>query len=174
MKTISVVILVSLITLFAAVQAADWRSLLEDGLHDPENASISLLQEPGEALSVLPPDDAGNKVDWVQALQGGYIQPRSGLLKEYAEKILDTDIVMTGSGAGSLPFVRFPHKAHTQWLDCGNCHDSLFKPKAGATPVTMLAILEGEYCGRCHGAVAFPLTECQRCHTVPQNSVSGR
>lgn len=167
-----VAILAGLAALFTVVKAANWRSLLEDGLHDPASAALSLLQEPAEALSVLPPDSAGNKVDWVQALEGGYIQPRSGLLQERPERILDTDIVMTGSGAGSLPFVRFPHKPHTQWLDCGNCHDNLFKAKAGATPVTMLAILEGEYCGRCHGAVAFPLTECQRCHTVAQNSVS--
>jgi hypothetical protein len=32
----------------------------------------------------------------------------------------------------------------------------------------MLAILEGEQCGQCHGAVAFPLTECTRCHAIPQ------
>jgi hypothetical protein len=27
----------------------------------------------------------------------------------------------------------------------------------------------GEHCGRCHGAVAFPLTECTRCHSVQQD-----
>ena len=47
---------------------------------------------------------------------------------------------------------------HTEWLDCTNCHDKLFLPKAGATPVNMFAVLQGEYCGRCHGAVSFPLT----------------
>jgi ribosomal protein L40E len=35
--------------------------------------------------------------------------------------------------------------------------------------MSMFAILQGEFCGRCHGAVSFPLTECRRCHSVPQN-----
>jgi hypothetical protein len=30
----------------------------------------------------------------------------------------------------------------------------------------MQKILDGEQCGVCHGAVAFPLTECRRCHSV--------
>jgi len=154
-----------------AVQAQTWLSLQKDKMHDPDNPGLRLLQQPGEALVLLPPDSAGNKVDWVKALTAGYIQPRGGLRQDRPSKILDTDIIMTGNGAGSLPFVRFPHKPHTEWLDCSNCHDKLFQAKAGATPVSMLAILEGEYCGRCHGAVSFPLTECNRCHTVLQDSV---
>ena len=154
-----------------AVQAANWRELAQDNLHDPNNPGIALLHQPSEALSLLPLDSAGNHVDWVQALQGNYIQPRGGLWQDKPAEVLDLDVIMTGNGSGSLPFVRFPHKAHTQWLDCGNCHEELFKSKAGATPVTMLAILNGEYCGRCHGAVSFPLTECGRCHSVPQDSV---
>jgi c(7)-type cytochrome triheme protein len=43
----------------------------------------------------------------------------------------------------------------------------LFKSKAGATKqLNMFQILQGEYCGVCHGAVSFPLTECKRCHSV--------
>jgi hypothetical protein len=37
----------------------------------------------------------------------------------------------------------------------------------------MLHILEGKQCGQCHGAVAFPLTECARCHNTartPENA----
>ena len=163
------VLLIGLLGGGLLVQAANWRSLVEDGMHDPDNAGLALLQQPSEALSILPPDTAGNKVNWVLALEDGYIQPRSGLWRENPSEVLDSDVVMIG--AGSLPFVRFPHKPHTQWLDCTNCHEQLFKSQAGATPISMSAILEGEYCGRCHGAVAFPLTECNRCHTVPQNSV---
>ncbi|MFO1352094.1 MAG: c(7)-type cytochrome triheme domain-containing protein [Gammaproteobacteria bacterium] len=155
--------------MIGAAQAENWQTLREDGLHDPNVATLPLLQEPREALQVLPPDGAGNKVNWVQALQGGYIAPRTSLWQDKASKILDSDVVM--KGAGSLPYVRFPHKPHSEWLDCVNCHDGIFKAKAGATPVTMAAILEGEYCGRCHGAVSFPLTECNRCHTVPVDSV---
>jgi hypothetical protein len=31
-------------------------------------------------------------------------------------------------------------------------------------------VLSGEKCGLCHGAVAFPLTECNRCHSVQRDS----
>jgi c(7)-type cytochrome triheme protein len=44
----------------------------------------------------------------------------------------------------------------------------LFKTKAGTSNVNMMQILSGEKCGLCHGAVAFPLTECQRCHSLPR------
>jgi c(7)-type cytochrome triheme protein len=37
--------------------------------------------------------------------------------------------------------------------------------KQGANPVSMDRIIRGEYCGRCHGVVAFPFTDCLRCHS---------
>ena len=46
--------------------------------------------------------------------------------------------------------------------------------QAGVNPVNMFAVLQGEYCGRCHGAVAFPLTECLRCHSVARNKFKGK
>ena len=147
----------------------DWKKLQEDGLHDPEAAGLQLLQQPEEALRLLPKDTAGNKVDWVRALRDNYIQPRSYLHEKKELEILDSDVLLKGTG--DSPFVLFPHKAHTEWLECSNCHDKLFSAKAGATPITMMSILQGEYCGQCHGAVSFPLTECNRCHSVPQDSV---
>ena len=150
--------------------AGQWRPLAEDGLHDPENPALELLQEPTEALSVLPPDTAGNKVDWINALRGGYIRPRTSLEKNVQLNVLESEILMQDTG--EMPMVRFPHKPHTEWLDCANCHDELFATKAGETPVNMLAILEGKYCGVCHGAVSFPLTECKRCHSVPRETAA--
>ena len=141
-----------------------WKKLAEDGLHDPANPGIVYLQEPGEALSKLPVDAVGNQVLWVRALQQGLISPRTNVIPETKIRVLDQDVIMPRTG--EMPMVRFPHKQHTEWLDCSNCHDSIFKTKAGATPVDMMAILSGEYCGQCHGAVAFPLTECNRCHSV--------
>jgi c(7)-type cytochrome triheme protein len=70
-----------------------------------------------------------------------------------------------------MPAVKFPHRQHTLWLDCSNCHNGLFKDKIGANKFSMVAILNGEQCGLCHGAVAFPLTECNRCHSVPNESL---
>lgn len=142
-----------------------WRPLAEDGIHDPANPALDYLQDPADALSRLPRDTAGNKVDWIRALADGYIRPRSTLTATGPVDTLETSILMNRTG--SIPRVRFPHEAHTELLACANCHEHLFASKAGATPITMAKILEGEYCGVCHGAVAFPLTECNRCHSVP-------
>ena len=154
----------------STLHADAWQKLEQDGLHDPESAGLSVLQQPEEALSVLPSDTAGNMVDWVKALRDNYIQPRSYLHVEKKLEILDSNILMKGTG--DAPYVLFPHKAHTEWLECSNCHEKLFISKAGATQIKMLAILQGEACGRCHGAVSFPLTECNRCHSVSQESAT--
>lgn len=139
--------------------------LAKDGLHDPANPAIKLLQEPREALRSLPADVVGNNVRWVEALERGLITPRASILPGTSVRVLDEDVIMPRTG--ELPMVRFPHRQHTELLDCDNCHEKMFKSKAGATKsVNMFQILQGEYCGVCHGAVAFPLTECKRCHSV--------
>ena len=145
-----------------------WNPIARDGVHDPRSPAVGQLQEPREALSVLPPDIVGNQVRWVEALDRGRINPRTSLKPETEVRVLDADIIM--SRYGSLRAVRFPHRAHTLWLDCSNCHEKIFVSKAGANPITMLRILSGEFCGQCHGAVAFPLTECGRCHSVSKNA----
>jgi c(7)-type cytochrome triheme protein len=165
------ILLLLLVSLqFTAVHASEWKTLKEDGLHDPLNPSLQWLQNPGDALGRMPSDNAGNKVDWVRAFDDGYIRPRSSVKGEAEVRMLDTEIIMNDTG--SLPRVLFPHRPHTKWLDCENCHEKIFRSKAGATPVTMSKILDGEYCGVCHGAVSFPLTECNRCHSVPLNGAT--
>lgn len=149
-----------------AAGAAQWQPLRKDGLHDPSSPAIRQLQQPAEALSKLPRDTTGNLVRWVEAMEKGYIEPRTNIYPETKVQVLDQDILMNLKGG--MPIVRFPHRAHTLWLDCGNCHDQLFKAQTGANRLSMMAILQGEQCGVCHGAVAFPLTECNRCHSVPR------
>lgn len=146
-----------------------WRSLHNDGVHDPAGPAIGVLQEPAEALAPLPRDSAGNLVSWVRAIDSGAINPRTNLFPETVVRVLDQDIII--AKYGSMPAVKFPHRQHTLWLDCTNCHDSLFKARIGANKFSMTAILNGEQCGLCHGAVAFPLTECNRCHSVPNASL---
>jgi len=146
-----------------------WKPIAEDGIHDPTSPALPLLQEPGEALSVLPRDAEGNRVNWVTALQEGHIAPRTNIYPETKIQVLDLDIVFPDTS--SMHMVTFPHRQHTEWLDCSNCHDRIFKEKTGANPVNMLKILNGEYCGQCHGAVSFPLTECGRCHNTPRPPV---
>jgi len=144
-----------------------WLPLDKDGVHDPRSPAIRLLQQPADALSVLPPDTAGNMVSWVKAIDSGAIQPRSNLLPGTEVRLRDDDFII--AKYGSMAAVKFPHRQHTLWLDCTNCHEELFKAKAGANKFSMTAILNGEQCGVCHGAVAFPLTECNRCHSVPNH-----
>jgi c(7)-type cytochrome triheme protein len=150
------------------VAAARWSPLAKDGVHDAASPAIGQLQEPSEALSTLPPDHAGNMVRWMQALDQGHITPRSQILPGTQVNLRTTDVLLKNTG--EMPMVRFPHRQHTAWLDCSNCHDKLFEREAGKTKLNMFLILAGEKCGLCHGAVAFPLTECLRCHSVPRDS----
>lgn len=155
---------------WAQAPAHVWNTLRGDGVHDPRSPSLKELQEPAQALAALaasaPDHNVGNQVRWVHAIEQGLITPRAALWESTQIRVLDLDIYL--SIGGGQPAVRFPHKAHTYWLDCSNCHDHIFAKKAGATKIAMYQILEGEQCGICHGAVAFPLTECKRCHSIPQ------
>ncbi|RIX49695.1 MAG: hypothetical protein D3M94_01510 [Rhodocyclales bacterium GT-UBC] len=144
--------------------AGEWMPLARDGIHDPKSRAVKILQQPQEALSRLTPDNAGNQVRWVQALDKTEIRPREKLFAKTEVRKLDRDIILDVKGG--MPAVRFPHRQHTEWLDCVNCHDGVFKMQTGATKITMFNILQGEQCGICHGAVAFPLTECMRCHSI--------
>lgn len=148
----------------AAVTAGEWPGLAKDGIHDPRSRGTKILQQPAEALSKLTPDNAGNQVRWVQALEKGEIRPREKLFPQTVVRKLDQDIILDAKGG--MPAVRFPHRQHTEWLDCVNCHEGIFKTQIGASKISMFKILQGEQCGICHGAVAFPLTECMRCHSI--------
>lgn len=153
-------------------QGRTWRPLAQDGVHDPKSPAIGVLQEPGVALSQLPPDTAGNYVKWVEALEKGIINPRTNIKPETQVRLREDSIII--SKFGSMPAVSFPHRPHTLWLDCSNCHEKLFVSKAGANKFSMQKILDGEQCGVCHGAVAFPLTECRLCHNTPNASLRAR
>ena len=147
-------------------QSADrWVPLAKDKVHDPSGQSIRELQQPSEGLSGLPAHPSGNRVRWAVALDRGAINPRRSLKPDEPKvQVLDMDVLLDING--SFPVVRFPHKIHTQWLSCDNCHEQLFKSQIGANNIRMYSILQGEQCGYCHGAVAFPLTECTFCHSV--------
>lgn len=146
--------------------------IFEDGIHDPTNDAVKVLQPPVEAMQGFPRDDSG-VVDWVQTLEKGLIAPRKGLLGDDEMHAVDFDVIFKNTG--SMPFVRYPHKQHTEWLTCKNCHPKIFLPQQGGNPVTMSAIIQGKYCGICHGKVAFPPTRnCGRCHSVPRNTVGLR
>ena len=162
------VLILLLASMAAWGQAArQWLPLAKDGIHDPRSPALRVLQEPAAALSRLPADTSGNLVHWVRALESGAINPRTNIIPETQVMVIDLDILL--NLRGGTPIVRFPHRAHTLWLDCTNCHQQLFVSKAGANKLSMEAMLKGEQCGVCHGAVAFPLTECNRCHNTPRD-----
>lgn len=146
--------------------ATNWLPLSGDELHDPLMPALKQLQNPGTALSKLPRAGAGNQVDWSLAIEQGYIKPQDSIRSNTRIKVLDLNVLRRNTG--EMNIVLFPHKQHTEWLTCNDCHEEMFRSKAGATKFGMFDILKGEYCGRCHGAVAFPLTECKRCHSVPR------
>ena len=167
--------LVAGIALAAAAGAAEftrrWTPLEHDQVHDPKSPALKLLQQPREALSRLPPAYDGNQVDWVAALARGDINPRTNIFPESRVRVYEGEVLLNLKGGTSL--VKFPHRQHTLWLDCSNCHEHLFKSQAGANRLSMERILQGEQCGVCHGAVAFPLTQCQRCHNTVRNKAAG-
>ncbi|WP_448191358.1 c(7)-type cytochrome triheme domain-containing protein [Azospirillum sp. sgz301742] len=153
----------------APAQAQMHPPLGAEGIYDPTNPSLSVLQAPEEALGPLPPGlSGGNHVNWVEALRRGQINPRKGVAADAQMNVVDMNVLM--SRTASMPNVKFPHREHTEWLACTNCHPAIFLPKKDGNPINMYSILKGEFCGVCHGKVAFPLTDCFRCHNTPQDS----
>ena len=116
-----------------------------------------------ELAAALPKDAVGDP-NWMAAARMGVIKPRPGPDPEAEEfPELPFDIILKAPVPGFD--VTFPHAAHTYWLRCDSCHPAIFRMKAGSNPITMAKVLQGEYCGRCHGKVAFkPETSCSRCH----------
>lgn len=139
-------------------------SLHDDGKHDESNDALAVLQDPRDAMRDFPVDRR-QAINWVKTLDQGLIEPRASLDGKGEMLTMDMDILFTNTK--DMPYVRFPHLAHTRWLDCSNCHPRIFIPRRGANPVSMNKVLRGEFCGVCHDKVAFSLFICERCHSVP-------
>jgi c(7)-type cytochrome triheme protein len=138
----------------------------EDGIHDPDNEATHALQPPKEAYVGLPTSTYGNHIDWVKSIDDGLIKPRWDRVNSNEEPfVMDLDIVRPVKA--SMPDVVFPHRQHTEWLFCSNCHPAIFVPQKGANQISMSAILLGQKCGVCHGKVSFPITttSCKKCHS---------
>ncbi len=153
--------------------AAEWNPPpFEDGIHDPDGEGAYMLQTPREAFENMPKSSSGNRIDWVKALDKGAISPRYDKADPNKKPfVMDLNIVREVKGF--MPDVVYPHKQHTEWLDCSNCHPSIFIPKKGANQISMASILMGEACGICHGKVAFPVSECRKCHSKNKSKPVG-
>lgn len=118
-------------------------------------------------LGLLPVDVAGG-VDWVAAVRQGTIRPRpSSVEGEEAPAQFGYDLYL---GKDSGPEGFFPHSLHQEWVDCASCHPGIFR-QGSVTPAT---VHEKDACGYCHGAVAFPIQTCERCHTEANDLPAGR
>lgn len=147
---------------------------IQEDIRDPSNTDAEMLQPPMEVFNKLPrfKSGLGNGVAWMEALDTGKIQPLWDLNDPNAEPmVMDMNVVRVPRG--KMPNVVFPHRQHTEWLDCSNCHPDIFIPQKGANQISMAAIILGEKCGVCHGKVAFPVSECKLCHSQPKKTARG-
>jgi c(7)-type cytochrome triheme protein len=117
------------------------------------------------------PKDRFGLIDWADAIKSGAIKPAHSLDPNEKDMApLDMDVVIF-TKSKFQPDVIFPHKIHTMWLTCINCHPSIFpmNAKEANKMMTMPKIASGEFCGRCHNRIAFPLSDCLRCHVKPRD-----
>jgi c(7)-type cytochrome triheme protein len=120
------------------------------------------------ALRGFPKDRFGYP-DWAKAADTGIIKPLGTLLGGKEEKEPPQPDIFFVINDRLMADVFFPHEAHSYWLSCKNCHPAIFKAKKGANEFNMQDVWNGEYCGKCHGSVAFMpkgFENCQRCHSV--------
>jgi c(7)-type cytochrome triheme protein len=118
----------------------------------------------------LPKERFGNGIDWEKSEELGLIKPASfldGVSVQRKSLSVQNDFALNPKVEG-VPDIIFSHKKHTVWNGCELCHPDIFMGvKRGTVKYTMVDISEGKSCGACHTTVAFPLTDCQRCHSKP-------
>lgn len=118
------------------------------------------------AVKVIPKTGMG-EIDWMKGIKDGLFKPFDSTdpdARPYVP-LANMDMKLPIKRDFGLPDARFPHSSHTMWLDCKNCHPTIFAPKRGGNPITMHRVIEGEFCGKCHGVVAFRIFDCFRCHS---------
>ncbi|MBI5562860.1 MAG: hypothetical protein HY894_08450 [Deltaproteobacteria bacterium] len=114
------------------------------------------------------PRDRYGLINWAQIVRDNLIKPRPSLDPTEEEMDpLDMDVLIEAKG-DYVDNVIYPHKIHTYWLKCEVCHPQIFIPAQGQNNITMVGIVNGQWCGRCHSKIAFPLTDCKRCHSSPK------
>lgn len=118
----------------------------------------------------LPKERLGNGIDWEKAEIEGKTKLIDTLEKVPVKRQAiatreDFDLAAKTEG---MPEIVFSHKKHTLWGGCESCHPDIFiGVKKGTNSYSMVDLFSGRYCGACHGKVAFPTSDCQRCHTKP-------
>ncbi|MFQ5561820.1 MAG: c(7)-type cytochrome triheme domain-containing protein, partial [Nitrospinota bacterium] len=132
----------------------------------------------------FPPDDLPldnfGMIDWLTGARENIYRPQSSLDGEGDEEETEdfgvgfvegfnfgenrTGMGRLGGGIGGT-LVFFPHLVHSVQVSCKTCHPKIFPyAKRGTLNMSMIKIAKGEFCGRCHGKVSFPIKNCGRCH----------
>jgi c(7)-type cytochrome triheme protein len=117
----------------------------------------------------LPRERFGNGIDWEKAELDKLVRPADfveGISIKRPALPAQKDFALTAKLEG-MPNIIFSHAKHTVWNGCELCHPDIFAVRRGGRAITMVQIFEGQYCGACHTQVAFPLIDCQRCHSAP-------
>ncbi len=144
-----------------AAQAATGGGTVAPAVAEIERPAIEQVTSWDQAAEMLP-KDAAEEVDWMAALREGTIKPRAATdgPGNPQAAVFKWDFFFPGPDPSLNAY--FPHSSHTEWLACESCHPAIFPMRE--LEVTMDQVFEGEYCGVCHGKVAFPLETCSRCH----------
>ena len=140
--------------------------------HTPENCgkchtgTVALGRDKFNEFSrTVPKGLFGNKIDWGKALREKKITPAYSIFNKEEQPLEFNKDLQLAATWSYVPPAIFPHEAHTQWLDCANCHPDIFNIKKKTTKnFAMKYILEKKFCGVCHLKVAFPLDDCAGCH----------
>ncbi len=125
--------------------------------------------------SGLPLDRYG-LVNWAEAVRDGIIDPLPSLNPkdgDAGQQMRDTRILFR-TRSEFVADVIFPHDIHSYWLQCDVCHatrgGAIFRKEVGQNQIDMADIGRGRWCGRCHDRVAFPISDCSRCHSHPKGT----
>jgi c(7)-type cytochrome triheme protein len=121
-------------------------------------------------LDKMPRETFGNGINWEKAEENGSLKLMDHLegvsVKKSTMKV-QADFSLKPKVEG-MPDIIFSHAKHTVWNGCEVCHPDIFVGiKKGATKYSMIELFDGKYCGVCHDKVAFPQTDCKRCHVNP-------
>jgi c(7)-type cytochrome triheme protein len=118
----------------------------------------------------MPRQTLGNGIDWEKAEESGDLKLVDHLDKVSLKKSnmkVQSDFALKAKVEG-MPDIIFSHSKHTAWNGCEVCHPDIFIGiKKGASKYTMIELFDGKYCGVCHDKVAFPQSDCKRCHVNP-------
>lgn len=111
------------------------------------------------------PRDSKGAVDWMGALSDSVITPKPGIdPAATAARTTDAEIEFFNTGNPGKA-ATFRHATHTQWLNCKNCHNSIFKKSDENLQFTHDDMEQkGLYCGACHFKVVVVQGGCKGCH----------